>query len=150
MHRSWLQLTDADREWWVPVHWDPVLITTLAKTPSTVHGRPLTDRVLVIDVNGTPVWQAGRKRPAAPSGALLAAAAPWSKAAQRRAEETADVPTGLGRQFRTDAVLLVAAPILGLLWSYFDGTGTAGFAGSTLLFAGVLFWLPSIYGSDPT
>jgi hypothetical protein len=151
VHRSWLVLSDGDREWWVPVHWDPVLATMLAKTPATVHGRPLTDRVLVVDVNGTPVWQAGRKRPAAPSGALLSAAAPWSKSAQRRVDEAAaEAPPGLAGQFRNDVVLLVAAPILGLFWSYFDGTGAAGFAGSTVLFAAVLLWLPSIYGSDPT
>jgi hypothetical protein len=150
IHRSWLLLNEADREWWVPVHWEPVLGSTLAKTPCKVHGRPLADRVLVVDVHGTSVWQSGRKRPVSPRGDVITAATPWSKAAQRRADE-ADLPppAGLLRQFRADAALLAAAPLLGLIWSYLDTSGTAGFVGGTLLMAGVLFWLPSIIGSDP-
>jgi hypothetical protein len=150
IHRSWLLLNDADREWWVPVHWEPVLDSTLAKTPCTVHGRPLTDRVVVADLHGTPVWQSGRRRPVSPAGEVITASTLWSKAALRRAEQ-ADLPppAGLVRQFRADAALLAAAPLLGLLWSYLDSSGAGGFVGGTLLMAGVLFWLPSIIGSDP-
>jgi hypothetical protein len=151
IHRGWLLLTDADREWWVPVHWEPVLASMLARTPCTVHGRPLTDRVVTVEVHGTPVWQSGRKRPVSPRGEVITTATPWSKAAQRRTEEAlASPPASLGRHLGADAVLLAAAPLLGLLWAYLDGSGPAGFAGSTLLFAGVLFWLPSIFGSEPT
>jgi hypothetical protein len=151
IHRGWLLLADADREWWVPVHWEPALASMLAKTPCTVHGRPLIDRVVVVDVHRTPVWQSGRKRPVAPGGEVITTATPWSKAAQRRTEEAqASPPVSLGRQLRVDAALLAAAPLLGLLWAYLDGSGRAGFAGGTLVLACVLFWLPSIFGSDPT
>jgi len=152
VQRSWLLLNDTDREWWVPVHWEPVLASTLARTPGTVHGRPLDDRVVAVEVHGTPIWQSGRKRPVAPSGEVITTATPWSKATQRRTED-ADAPpppAALARQFRADAVLLVAAPMLGLLWAYVDSSGAAGFVGSTALFACVLLWLPSIVGTDPT
>jgi hypothetical protein len=151
IHRGWLLLADADRDWWVPVHWEPVLASTLAKTPCTVHGRPLTDRVVVVEVQGKPVWQSGRKRPVSPRGEVITTATPWSKAAQRRTQEAqASSPASIGRHLRADAALLAAAPLLGLLWAYLDGSGMAGFAGGTVLIACLLFWLPSMFGSDPT
>jgi hypothetical protein len=152
VQRSWLLLTDAGREWWVPVHWEPALDSVPAKTPCTVHGGPGTDRVVAVDVHGTPVWQSGRKRAVPPPGEVVTAAPPSSKAARRRTEEAAGVrsPAGLARQLRADAPLLTVAPMLGLLWAYLDSSGLAGFVGSTLLMACVLFWLPSIFGSDPT
>jgi hypothetical protein len=50
---------------------------------------------------------------------------------------------------RSDLVVVFAAPLLGLLWAYLDGSGLAGFAGATVLAAGVLFWLTQLLGSDP-
>jgi hypothetical protein len=149
VRRSWLVLDDHGREWWVPVHWEPVLARLLANTPCSVHGRPSTDRILVVDVEGTPIWQSGRKRPVAPRGDVRTTATQWSASAQGSAEEVA-APPGLGRQLRADAVLIVVAPLLGLLWAYLDGSGRAGFAMATVLMACVLFWLPAIIGSDPT
>jgi hypothetical protein len=152
VQRSWLLLADAGREWWVPVHWEPALASVPAKTQCMVHGSPGTDRVVAVDVHGTPVWQSGRKRAVPPSGDVVEATTPWPKATQRWAEEAAGVqqPAGMVRQLRADAPLLLVAPMLGLLWAYLDSSGLAGFAGSTLLMACVLFWLPSIVGSDPT
>jgi hypothetical protein len=48
-----------------------------------------------------------------------------------------------------DAVPLVAAPVLGLLWAYVDGSGFGGFLVATGVVAAVLFWLPQLLGSDP-
>jgi hypothetical protein len=53
-------------------------------------------------------------------------------------------------QFRADAALLIAAPLLGLLWSYLSDGGPASWAGATLLAAAVLFWWPTMLGSDPS
>jgi len=50
---------------------------------------------------------------------------------------------------RADAVVAVAAPLLGLLWAYVDGSGVAGFAAATALSAAGLFWLFQLLGSDP-
>jgi hypothetical protein len=155
MQRSWLVLDDAGREWWVPVHWVPALGTLLAKTPAAVHGRLATDRVLVVDVGGTPIWQSGRRRSAPPTGEMVTAATPWSKSAQREAEAAAAAadappPAGLARQLRGDGVLVVVAPLLGLLWAYLDSSGPGGFVGATVLMVGVLLWLPAMLGTDPT
>ncbi len=56
----------------------------------------------------------------------------------------------MARQARGDAALLLAAPIMGLLWAYIDGLGSVGFGLSTALFAALLFWVPTVYGSDPS
>ncbi|MFL6127472.1 MAG: hypothetical protein ACJ73E_00205 [Mycobacteriales bacterium] len=140
VQRSWLVLTEQGRDWWVPVHWDPVLLDLAAGTPVTVHGRPARDRVVVVDVGGTTVWQAGRRRAAEPRGAL-----PGPDAG-----DPAAVPVGVLRQLRSDAALLVVAPIAGLLWAYLDESGAASWAAATALVAGVLVWLPTVAGSDPT
>ena len=139
VRRSWLVLTDDGRDWWVPVHWEPALLGVASGTPATVHGRPSRDRVVVVDVGGTKVWQAGRRRPTAPRGVVTDAADP-------------PTPTSVGlvHQVRTDSALLVVAPIAGLLWAYLDDGGAASWAAATALVAGVLFWLPTVIGSDPT
>lgn len=151
VQRSWLVLDDHGREWWVPVHWIPPLAPLLAKTPCPVHGRPTLDRLLVVDIGGTPVWQSGRKRPVPPKGDVVTATTLWSKSAQRRAaDDPAPPPAGLARQLRGDGVLVVIAPLLGLLWAYVNSGGPASFAGATALMVGVLFWVPAIIGTDPT
>lgn len=155
--RSWLVVDDQGREWWVPVHWDPVLAGLLEKTPATVHGRPARDRVVVVDVAGTPVWQAGRRRSRPPRGEITRDAPRWSKSAAKRIEaegrsatQAASRPVGLARQFRTDGALLVAAPLLGLTWAYVSDGGLVASLVATALAAAFLFWLPTVVGSDPT
>src|SRR5690349_18140715 len=59
-----------------------------------------------------------------------------------------DIP--LTRQFRVDAGVLAAAPILGLLWAYVDDGGKASFLLATVLAGAALFWVPTVRGSDPT
>lgn len=140
VRRSWLVVTEQGRDWWVPVHWDPLLPGLPPGTPATVHGRPSQDRVVVVDVGGAKVWQAGRRRATPPGGAVTA----------DEADLETPAPVGLVRQVRTDAVLLAAAPLIGLLWAYLDESGTASWAAATALAAGVLFWLPTVAGSDPT
>jgi hypothetical protein len=157
VRRSWLVVDDQGREWWVPVHWDPVLTGLLAKTPATVHGRPSRDRMVVVDVEGTPVWQAGRRRSEPPRGEITQDAPRWSKAAKKRTEAEAragtkapPAPIGLARQFRTDGALIVAAPLIGLMWAYVNGGGVVASLVATALAATFLFWLPTVVGSDPT
>ncbi len=155
--RSWLVVDDQGGEWWVPVHWDPVLAGLLEQTPATVHGRPARDRVVVVDVAGTPVWQAGRRRTQPPRGEITRDAPRWSTPAAKRPEaegrpatEAPGRPIGLARQFRTDGALLVAAPLLGVTWAYVSDGGLAALLVATALSAAFLFWLPTVVGSDPT
>jgi len=40
--------------------------------------------------------------------------------------------------------------LLGLLRAYIDGSGPAGLVVATMMAAGLPFWLPAVYGSNPT
>lgn len=136
--RSWLVVQSGESRSWVPVYWDPAL-EEIGESPTlvTVYGDPEGDKLLGFEVAGEPIWPSGRRRSAPPKGR----------------ERDLEAPTGgisLLRQTRTDLVGVFAAPLIGILWAYIDGSGPAGFVFATALAAGVLFWLPSAYGSDPT
>jgi hypothetical protein len=143
--RSWLLVEEDGVTWWVSVHWDPVLETLGPGETALVHGRPARDRVLTFDIDGTHVWQAGRRRLGPPRGEIDREGV--DPESTDRVVGT-DVP--LSRQFRADAGLLAAAPILGLLWAYVDDGGRESFVLATVLAGAALFWVPSVRGSDPT
>lgn len=145
-HRSFLVLAEARREWWVPVFWDPVLTNLPANTPCGVHGDPARDGLVVIDVGDARIWPSGRVRTRLPRGEQIANAGTWKKGAAIEP----GTPVSLPRQALGDAVFVTLAPVLGVLWAYVEGLGGAGFGLATALLAGVLFWLPSAYGADPT
>ena len=136
--RTWL-VVEADRDpVWVPVYWDPAL-ERIGEQPVTVSasGPPASDTLVAFEVYGATVWPSGRRRLDAP------------KAVERElGPPTGDV--SMLRQGRADAALLLLAPVLGLLWAYVDESGSAGFVFASVLAAGLLFWLPAMYGSDPT
>lgn len=136
--RSWLELETARGRRWLPVFWTPELTGLAPGSRIEVRGDPATDRLVLPVVGGAEVWPSGRVREKPPRG-------------EQRAPRTstAGAPSGLLRQVRVDAVGAVAAPLLGLVWAYVDGSGLAGFAGATALSAVVLFWLFQRLGSDP-
>jgi len=137
--RSWLVLDHGGAPSWVPVYWDAALSSLRRDTTITVHGDPGRDRLVLPIVDGTPIWPSGGPRGSAPKGA----------ASQPAPLDTA--PRGsLLRQVRGDAATLLFAPLFGLLWAYMDESGLTGFLSATAISAGVLFWLPSFFGSDPT
>jgi hypothetical protein len=154
VQRSWLIVHENGRDTWVPVHWEPPVTDALVRTPVTVHGRPGAGGVVTFEIDDIPVWQSGRQRSGEPRGTVTTAEAPDKGATGRgvAGEGTAadERSAGLPRQFRLDAVLTIIAPLLGLLWAYFDGSGLGGFVTATLLMVGVLLWLPSVLGTDPT
>jgi hypothetical protein len=154
LRRSWLVVDDQDREWWVPVHWEPELGEIGSGTPATVHGRPGRQRVLAIDAFGTTVWQAaGRVRATPPRGEVSTDEDVWSSPSGRSEPESAGTPPvdiGVARHLRTDGALLVAAPVIGLAWAYVDDAGWGGAVVATVLVAALLVWLPTLLGSDPT
>lgn len=149
VRRSWLVVEEQGRTWWVPVHWEPVLPGLRAGTPVTVHGRPSRDRVVVVDVDGTEVWQAGRRREKPPRGDITRVGTPETDAEPAQAVRVA-AAVPLARQFRSDSGLLAAAPILGLLWAYVDGSGRGGWVAASVVAAAVLVWLPTVAAADPT
>ena len=143
--RAWLLVDDAGQTWWVSVHWDPVLDTLGPGEKALVHGRPARDRVVTFDIEGTHVWQAGRRRSRPPRGDV-----DREGVDPERTDRVVGTDIPLTRQFRADAGLLAAAPILGLLWAYVDAGGKASFLLATVLAGAALFWVPTVRGSDPT
>jgi hypothetical protein len=167
-HRSWLVVEEQGKQWWVPVHWDPVLPRLARGTPAVAHGLPSRHAAIAVEVNDTMIWQAaGRRRGTPPRGEIWRAEPGEPATGRRRQRGDTKVPpgaepprtpaaradcdrAGLVWQFRADAALLIAAPLLGLLWSYLSEGGLASWAGATLLAAAVLFWWPTMLGSDPS
>jgi hypothetical protein len=143
--RAWLLVDDAGRTWWVSVHWDPVLETLGPGETALVHGRPAADRIVTFDIDGTHVWQAGRRRPRPPRGEV-----DREGVDPERTDRMVGTDIPLTKQFRADAGLLAAAPILGLLWAYVDNGGKVSFLLATVLAGAALFWVPTVRGSDPT
>jgi hypothetical protein len=143
--RAWLLVEDAGQMWWVSVHWDPVLETLAPGEKALVHGRPARDRVVTFDIGGTHVWQAGPRRTRPPRGEI-----DREGVDPVRTDRVVGTDLPLTRQFRADAALLAAAPILGLLWAYVDDGGKVSFLLATVLAGAALFWVPTVRGSDPT
>ncbi|MDQ4038578.1 MAG: hypothetical protein M3313_09575 [Actinomycetota bacterium] len=137
--RSWLVLDHEGRATWVPVYWDETVSALEPNTPITVHGNPRRDRLVLPIIDGRPIWPSGGRRSSAPKGE--ATQLPPENPVPRRS---------LLRQARADAAALLFAPLFGILWAYTDDSGVTGFLAATAVSAAVLFWLPSIFGSDPT
>lgn len=155
IRRSWLIVTENNVESWVPVYWQPGLAAILEGTPAKVHGKPSLDRLLVIEVNDLTVWPAGRRRDIKPRGRgeWIEGTVKYTKSAvkQRERDGGPDIErVSLVKHLAGDIALILPAPVLALVWSYVDSSGPAGFGIATALLASVLFWLPGVYGSDPT
>jgi hypothetical protein len=136
--RSWLELVTNGGVRWLPVHWSSELAGLAPGTPIEVRGDPVRGRLVLPVIDGAELWPSGRLRTRPPRG---------DRQVADPAPETAGV--GWARQVRGDAVPLVVAPVLGLLWAYVDGSGVGGFLVASVVVAAVLFWLPQLLGSDP-
>lgn len=154
IQRNWLIFTDNGRERWMPVYWEPELSDLLDDTPCQVHGDLNRHSLVSVQIGERIIWPAGRIRTKAPRGQHTSNAGTWSKAAVRKRASDPDwQPTpqlSMRRQARVDGVLAVAAPFLALMWAYINGTGWIGLVVSFGVLATIVFWLPSVYGSDPT
>jgi hypothetical protein len=136
--RSWLELVTSGGVRWLPVHWAPELARLAPDTAVEVRGDPVRGRRVLPVVGGTEIWPSGRVRSRPPRG-------------ERQGTEPGEAPeeAGWGRQLRSDAVGLVVAPVLGLLWAFVEESGASGFGVATAVSAGLLWWLPQLLGSDP-
>jgi hypothetical protein len=135
MVRSWLEI-DGPVERWLPVYYDPVLVTLPSPADVELRG----GRVAVID--GVTVYPSGRPVLKHPRGRRL------DNPAQPDPETSA--PRGLAVQLRVDAVFLVPAPIVGLFWAYLDGSGFTGWITATVIAAVLGLWWGAFRGSDPS
>ncbi|CAM3938351.1 hypothetical protein NONI108955_00225 [Nocardia ninae] len=124
LSRSWLEISGTGRPRWLPVYFDPALMTM------TESRADLTDRI--IHVAGRRLYPSGRIRTTEPPGRLI------------------DNPSRLRRRLLLDAQSTVAAPFAALLWIYVDGGSFTTFLAATCVAAITALWLSAIRGSDPS
>lgn len=141
--RSWLEVESPPR--WIPVHFDPVLLTMPAPAPVQVSGDPERHRLVAAQVDGRWLYPSGPVRAREPRGRRIDS--PATPDIDALAGVT--VP-GWGRQLRADAALLTPAPMIGLLWTFLDGGGILTWACATALSASMGLWWAAVHGSDPT
>ncbi|MGV9836247.1 hypothetical protein ACWDUL_18950 [Nocardia niigatensis] len=132
--RSWLEFTIGGRDLWLPVYFDPGLVTL---TPDTAELAGRTVRVGQLRV-----YPSGRLRDSEPVGRLIDNPA--------RPDPEAIDRTGTGRRLLLDAQSAVVGPFAGLLWVYVAGGGSMAFVAATLVAAATATWLPAVRGSDPS
>ncbi len=143
--RSWLE-SQSSPQWWVPVHFDPALVTLPAPAPAVVHGDPSPRRWVAVDTGGVRLYPSGPVTRREPRGRRSDnPRSPGSDAALR-----AEQAQRLTRQLRTDLALIVPAPLVGLFWVFLDGGGVTTWAGATVLVAALGLWWAAVRGSDPS
>ncbi|MGW4351342.1 hypothetical protein ACWELJ_04550 [Nocardia sp. NPDC004582] len=132
--RSWLEINVDGRDRWLPVYFEPELVTWARET-AEISGR-------AVSIGGRRVYPSGRARDSEPVGRLVDN--------PMRPDPEALARTGFGRRLVFDAQSAVAGPFAGLLWVYVDGGGIAAFAGATVVAMAAATWLSAVRGSDPS
>ncbi|MFC4376624.1 hypothetical protein ACFO5K_21240 [Nocardia halotolerans] len=130
--RSWLEIGDEDRVVWLPVFYDPALVT-LTPTELEISG----STVRAGDVRCYP---AGRVRTTEPPGKLI----------DNPSRPAAPPTFGTARRLLLDLQPAIAAPFAGLLWVYVMNGGLPAFVAATIVAAATFTWLCAIRGSDPS
>ncbi len=139
--RSWLELDSPPR--WIPVHFDPVMVTLPAPTSVQLHGDPQRRALVAAEVDGAWLHASGPVRVNEPRGRRIDS--PTSPDPPR-----STITYGWRRQLQADAGLFTVAPIVGLLWIFLDGGGLATWACATALTAALALWWAALRGSDPS
>jgi len=143
--RSWLEIETESSPRWIPVHFDPALLTLPAPAPVLMHGDPYLHRLVAAEVNGCRLYPSGPVRTTEPAGRRIdSPARPDDDAAPGAAR------WGWRRQLQADAVLLTPAPIVGLLWVFLDDGSVLTWAGATALAAALGVCWAALRGSDPS
>ncbi len=143
--RSWLE-SESSPQWWAPVHFDPALVTLPSPAPAVVHGVPSPRRWVAVDAGGVRLYPSGPVTRREPRGRRSDNPRFPGPDAALRAERA----QRLSRQLRTDLVMVVPAPFVGLFWVFLDGGGVATWASATVLVAALGLWWAAVRGSDPS
>lgn len=136
--RSWLEFTTDGVTRWMPVYFDPALVT-------------LTDSVAEFDSGAVTLgelrlYPSGPVRDREPIGRLH----DNPSRPDPDGPDHAAASARLGRRVLLDAQFAVAAPFAALLWVYVAGGGFPAFAGAATVAAGAAVWSAAIRGSDPS
>jgi hypothetical protein len=145
MARSWLETEDIPRRW-IPVYFDPILVTLPTPTTVSLFGDPRRHRLVAAVVNDVVLYPSGRVAKDDPRGRRVDNPSEIDDSVRARAVTA----RGLLRQLRTDIVLIVPAPIVGLLWAFLDGSGFWSWLGASVITAALALWLAALRGSDPS
>ncbi|QUQ68920.1 hypothetical protein [Kutzneria sp. CA-103260] len=143
--RSWLETEDIPRRW-VPVYFEPALITLPTPTTVAFFGDPRRNRLVAAVIDDTVLYPSGRVVKDDPRGRRVDNPSEIDDSVRARAVTT----LGLLPQLRADAVLIVPAPLIGLLWAFLDGGGVWSWLGATVITAALALWLAALRGSDPS
>jgi hypothetical protein len=143
--RSWLETERGPRRW-VPVYFDPVLVTLPSPSQARVFGDPAADRLVALELDGVRLYPSGSVSDREPLGRRTDNPAQPDEHGRVRADAAAP----LRRQLLADAPLLVPAPFVGLFWAYLDGSGAPGWLAATALTAALGLWWGALRGSDPS
>ena len=142
--RSWIEVRQEPGSLWIPVFFDPALITMPTPTAATVHD---AGRRRVVVWEGCRLLPSGRaRRSEPPAGRLIDNPSRPDPDGPVRARAAARP----ARRIVLDAQFAVAAPFVGALWVYVAGGGLPAFAGATCVAAAVAVWLAAVRGSDPS
>ncbi|MFI6870956.1 hypothetical protein [Nocardia sp. NPDC050406] len=136
--RSWVEWADGEQVRWVPVYFDPALVT-LVPSEGEMSGRALC-------VGGHRVYPSGRVRASEPVGRLIDNPTRPDPEGVAAARTAARWP----RRLLLDAQSAVVAPFVALFWIYVADGGILAFAATAVLAATTATWLAAIRGSDPS
>ncbi|SHG37858.1 DUF3592 domain-containing protein [Streptoalloteichus hindustanus] len=145
MARSWLE-TESEPQRWIPVCFDPALVTMPSPTEVSLLGDPLRDRLVAARVGDALLLPSGPVTAREPRGRRSDFPSRPDDDATARAAGAARFT----RQLRVDAALVVPAPLIGLFWAYLDGGGVVVWAAASAVSAAVGLWWASLRGADPS
>jgi hypothetical protein len=143
--RSWLETETGPRRW-IPVHFDPLLVGLQSPATVLLHGNPLEDRLVAVDVAGRVLHPSGSVRAQEPYGHRTDNPTCPDASTNERAARLGP----LHRQLRADLPLMIPAPLIALLWTYIDSAGIGTWAAMTALLAALGLWFAALRGSDPS
>lgn len=143
--RSWLE-TETRPVRWIPVHFDPALLTLPSPTRVRLRGDPRQRRLVAADIGGRLLPPAGPVRSVEPRGRRLDNPARMDATAPGRAAARA----GLRHRLVADLPLLVPAPLVAALWTWVDGGGAGTWIATTVLLGALALWWAALRGSDPS
>jgi hypothetical protein len=138
LSRTWLEISGTGRPRWLPVYFDPALLTL------TEAEGEMTDRSVYAD--GLRLYPSGRIRDSEPPGRLI----DNPSRPDPDAPTLATSSTRPTRRLLLDAQSTVAAPFIALMWVYVADTGFPAFIAATCISAATATWLSAIRGSDPS
>lgn len=138
LSRSWLEITADGRTRWLPVYFDPSLVTATDTTAEFRDGAVYFDDLRL--------YPSGPVRDREPVGRLHENPTRPDPDGPAHAADA----SRFARRLLLDGQYVVAAPFAALLWVYVAGGGFPAFLGSVPVAAGVAVWFSAIRGSDPS